>query len=42
MKEAREPAAYAHLLPVNLTGVVAEQDLSRREQGVVKDKQSWG
>lgn len=40
MKEAR--TAYSHILPVNLTVVVAEQDLSQREQGMMKDNQSWG
>lgn len=32
----------AHLLSVNLTVVVAEQDFSQREKGVMKGKQSWG
>lgn len=39
LKEGRELTACAHVLPVNLTVLVAEQDLS---QGMMEDKQSWG
>lgn len=38
MKEARGQTACTHILPVKLPVVVAEQDLSQREQGMMKGK----